>query len=456
MHSKRTITLMAGLLISILLVMLFASPQQQASARPNENYGTVMAGMMTSQARDRARRNRLATSRARAYRSLGVSATRQARIEATSRAKARKTADARAKKTAAAKARKTADARARKTAAAKARKTADARARRSTATRRAKARKTTAARNSQATADARARERQTATAQAAATTAARQTATAEAIVVFPTPEPWHPPARTDTPVPPAADPVVPTATDPPLQSQDPPPTATWTTSQWSLYCSLNPCPATPTATPTLTFGERTATQEARRRDAFTRVAQPTWTPTHTPTPNATETVAARKTSDFRLLELECWEKYLNWVCTPRPDIPYFNICTLNEGSRRLWPTPFVPEPKCEQFDFADRETIPGSIQTATRTPTPTPPPPPPGGPSDWNTATPTPTPVPPSPTPTSTHTPSRPGGPDDWNAPTNTPKPAATNTPRPTNTPKPTATRTPVPTTCPFKYCPVG
>lgn len=193
MHSKRTITLMAGLLIGImLLVMLFASPQQQASARPNENYGTVMAGMMTSQARDRARRNRLATSRARAYRSLGVSATQQARREATADARARKTAAAKARKTADARARKTADARARKTAAAKARKTANARSRRSTATRRAKARKTTAARNSQATADARARERQTATAQAAATTAARQTATAEAIVVFPTPEPWHP------------------------------------------------------------------------------------------------------------------------------------------------------------------------------------------------------------------------------------------------------------------------
>lgn len=36
MHSKRTITLMAGLLTSILLVMLFASPQL-ATARPNEN-----------------------------------------------------------------------------------------------------------------------------------------------------------------------------------------------------------------------------------------------------------------------------------------------------------------------------------------------------------------------------------------------------------------------------------
>ena len=108
MHSKRTITLMAALLISILLAMLFATPQQQAQARPNPNSAaTMLAGLATSQARAN---NRRATQRARTEaelaRSLGVSnakatrnairgATVQARLAATRKAKSAATSRAR-------------------------------------------------------------------------------------------------------------------------------------------------------------------------------------------------------------------------------------------------------------------------------------------------------------------------------------------------------------------------
>ena len=264
----------------------------------------------------------------------------------------------------------------------------------------------------------------------------------------------------------------------PLPPPAPPATATWTPSQWSLYCSLNPCPATATATPTATA---TTTQTPTATPTLTRPEKGAtelheWLPTvyATQTAEAKEREDAKATADAerkRLArEFRCWQEFLVYYCQLHP---HWNWCTDTRDSPfdNIQMAGFVPSPECEEFDFSDREVPPGAIQTATRTPTPTPPPPPPGGPSDWNTATHTPTPIPPSPTPTSTHTPSRPGGPDDWNTATHTPTPVpptstptsthtpsrpggpddwntATNTPAPadtaTNTPAPTATPTPV------------